>query len=355
MRTVELANHFIRHSPGFHDDQTLPEIDHKHRGILKEAYRQIKTGTAFDRTNFRNWAAQSDLAVPAQLSFAAIRARGVVRVLLRYAYAKLLKRAENKFLLSALLDDVEIIKQLGAKELLVANPVHLTPGVRNFYMVSGTTVNLRWLRYVYLLKRICDLGVLADGGVWVDVGSYYGGLQGLVRKYQSHARLVLVDFHHQLCRSFIYLSHLFPDTLHVLPDEVAEYSNPAAMPKGAIMYVPVSEYGSIKDQTADLVTNFFSLGEMRREFFKVYMTSRLFRESRKVFLVNRFVSAPYFEKTYDTDLSIPDYITPERKIDYFDVFPIHHYQLTKRNILGRESFRNVSSPYFEMVTSKVDQ
>jgi hypothetical protein len=195
---------------------------------------------------------------------------------------------------------------------------------------------------------------LAKGGVWVDVGSYYGGLQGLIRKYHPESRLVLVDFHHQLCRSFIYLSHLFPNAKHIMPDHLAEYENPMAIPEGAIMYVPASEYGRIADQTVDLVTNFFSLGEMKREFFNIYMTSRLFRESRKVFLVNRFVSAPFFEKTYDSDVSMLDYIAPERNKEYFDVFPIHHYMLIKRNLFGRESFRNVSSPYFEMVTSKAD-
>jgi putative sugar O-methyltransferase len=350
----QLVDHFMYHSPDFQGDLDLPEIDNKHIGLIRDAYQQIKNEKAFNLKNFRNWAGQSDLTVPAQLSFGAIQSQGLARVFLRYGYRNLFKGKENSSLLTALLDDVEVIKKLGAENLLTENPVHLTPGVGDFYNVLGTTVNLRWLRYVYQLKRILDLKVLENGGVWVDVGSYYGGLQGLVRKYQPKARLVMVDFHHQLCRSFIYLSHLFPDAKHILPDQLSEYENLAAMPEGAIMYVPASDYERIKNQTADLVTNSFSLGEMRREIFNSYMTSQLFRESRRVFLVNRFVSAPYFEKTYDSDISIRDYISPERKIEYFDIFPIHHYMLVKRSVFGRESLRNVSSPYFEIVTSRAE-
>lgn len=117
------------------------------------------------------------------------------------------------------------------------------------------------------------------------------------------------------------------------------------------MYVPVSDYAFLREETVDLVTNFFSLGEMRRTFFHSYMTSRLFTQARKVYLVNRFVSAPFFEKTYDSDVALPDYLSAVRKVEYLDVFPIHHYMLVRRAVFGREEFRNASSPYFEMVTS----
>ena len=82
------------------------------------------------------------------------------------------------------------------------------------------------------------------------------------------------------------------------------------------------------------------------------MDSRLFKESENIYLVNRVVSSPFFEKTYDTDVSILDYIKSFRKIKYFDLFPMHHYLLLKRKLFGRVGFRNVSSPYFEIITTK---
>jgi hypothetical protein len=100
-------------------------------------------------------------------------------------------------------------------------------------------------------------------------------------------------------------------------------------------------------------TNYFSLREMRREFFRSYMTSRLFTQAGKVFLVNRFVSAPFFDRTYGSDVALPDYLSAARKIEYLDVFPIHHYMLVRRAVFGREQYRNASFP-LEMVTSPAE-
>ncbi len=352
MSTNEWVDYFIGHSPGFHGDLELENIDEKHTNILKESYQQIKSGEAFNKTNFRNWKGQSDLAVPSQLSLRSMRSRGFVKYIIRYVFRKLFRRNEEKLLLSSLLDDIDVIKSLKGEELLIENPVHITPGVSDYYKVNQTSVNFRWLRYIYILKKILDQNLLSDDDVWVDVGSYYGGLQGLVRKYRPKSRIVMVDFHHQLCRSYIYLSSQYPDAIHIMPDQLLGYKDIQSMPEGSFMYVPVSEYKTISDQSVDLVTNFFSLGEMKRAIFSSYMNSRLFRESEKVFLVNRFVSAPFFEKTYDTDLIMPDYLSEKRGIGYYDVFPMHHYLLIKRELFGRESFRNFSSSYFEMITSR---
>ena len=37
--------------------------------------------------------------------------------------------------------------------------------------------------------------------------------------------------------------------------------------------------------------------------------------------------------------------------DYFDIFPMQHYILEKRELFGRNACRNTSSSYFEMITS----
>ena len=200
INTKELVEHFVHHSPDFLRDIDLVQIDNKHSDIIVKAYQQIENDKDFHQSGFRNWKEQSDLSVPAQMSLCSIRSNGFINSFLKYVYIKLFRRREDKFLLSTLLDDIEVIKLIGAIDLLIDNPVHLSPGSSVFYKVYGTSVNLRWLRYIYLFKRIMDLNVLTDGGIWVDVGSYYGGLQGLVRKYHPESRIVLVDFHHQLLR-----------------------------------------------------------------------------------------------------------------------------------------------------------
>jgi hypothetical protein len=69
-------------------------------------------------------------------------------------------------------------------------------------------------------------------------------------------------------------------------------------------------------------------------------------------LVNRFVSSPFFEKTYDTDITVMDYIDYDSQVSYFDMFPMHHYAIYNRDVLGAKGFRNVSSPYFELIIKK---
>ena len=352
MNTKKLVKKFIKHSPRFYDDLDLKNVDQKHTDILNEAYKQFDQNFSYISTgNYRDWSGQTDYGVPERLGIDNFKQYGILRTFFRFVYRKIFKYKSEKHLLSTLLDDVEVIKIIGAKDLLVSNPVHLTPGVKRFFPVEGTTVNMRWLRYVYLLNRILNLKILTNDSVWVDIGSFYGGLQGLVRKYNPQTRIVMVDFHHQLCRSFIYLSKMYPNSTHILPSQVSEYSDFASMPKGSFVYVPVSDYESIPNQSVDLFSNFFSFGEMKREYFDVYMSSELFYNSKNTYLVNRFVSAPFFEKTYDSDLSILDYTNLERTVKYFDIFPMHNYMLVKRNLFGRNEYRNASSSYFEMIAS----
>jgi putative sugar O-methyltransferase len=231
------------------------------------------------------------------------------------------------------------------------NPVHKTLGVGDYYSIAGTTVNFRWLRYIYLAKRILDSQILNKDNVWVDIGSYYGGLQGLIKKYNPRLKIVMVDFHHQLCRSFIYLYNIYPNAIHIMPDEINKFESFDSLPEGSIAYVPAGKFSQISFNNADLVTNFFSFGEMTHKVFDSYYNSELFNKSKRLFLVNRFVSAPFFEGTYNTNLNILNYIKNERNIDYFDVFPMHHYMLHERNLFNRFGFRNASSSYFEYFSS----
>lgn len=343
MNVSYLVKNFISRSPDFYSDSALIDIDKKHTAIVNKAYDAINS---FSLDNFRNWAAQNDLGSPSEF----LSQKGLVRGVARPLYRKLFKRHQEALLLQALLDDIELIKSINADELLLENPVHLTPGVGDYYTVGKATVNFRWLRYIYLAKRIIDLNVLVDGGVWVDIGSYYGGLQGVVRKYNTKARIVLVDFHHQLCRSYIYLSHLYPDATHVFPDQLNALNSFESTPEGSIIYVPARAFEAVSHYSADLVSNFFSFGEMSREVFKMYVNSDMVSKSRYLFLVNRFISSPFFEATYDTDLTVLDYLNEKRDINYFDVFPLHHYMAIDRELFGRRGPRNISSPYFEFLS-----
>jgi hypothetical protein len=108
----------------------------------------------------------------------------------------------------------------------------------------------------------------------------------------------------------------------------------------------------LDEVNVDLVSNFVSFGEMRRNFFNTYINSKFFKNSKQLYVVNRFVSSPFFEKTYDSDLTIFDYQFENFLIEYCDIFPIHHYDQHKRFVLNRLQHINSSSSQFEAYYTK---
>jgi putative sugar O-methyltransferase len=347
-----LAHEFISNSPNFENDLAIQEIDAKHQGIVGNAYKKMEDAAFWE--NFRNWSEQSDGVAPVDLFVDVFGPRASFRNIARFFYAKIFLRQQEKFYLMSLKDDIEAIKKINGEKFFFENKVLDTPGGSRYCLINGIQINLRWSRYIYLLARIVNHNLISDGDIWVDVGPFYGGLQGLVKKYFPSTRMVLVDFHHQLCRSYIYLKTLYPDAKHILPKDVKNYKDLTELPKNSFLYVPVSDFSTISNsEDISLVSNFVSLGEMRREHFNNYMSSKLFLSSKKMYLVNRFVSAPFFEKTYDSDLNLLDYLSPHRNIQYFDIFPIHHYLLMRRSVMSNISYRNVSSSYFEIVSNRI--
>jgi putative sugar O-methyltransferase len=301
--------------------------------------------------DFRNWTEQRDGIEPVNFFTHVVGKKASLKNIALYFFTNIFLRRRNYFYISSLKDDIEIIKMIGGQRFLNENKVSETPGGVNYFIVNGVPISMRWARYIYLLTRMQNEKLLKKDEIWVDVGPFYGGLQGLVKKYVPNSRMVLVDFHHQLCRSYIYLKSLYPNASHIFPKDVEKFKKLKNLPPNSIMYVPVSEFHLIRESKADLVSNFVSLGEMKRKHFENYMESNLFLNSRKMYLVNRFVSAPFYEKTYDTDLTIIDYLKNAKKILYFDMFPIHHYFLMKRKALGHSTYRNISSPFFEIIAS----
>ena len=109
MKTIEaLVEEFISGAEHFYDDLDLKNIDNKHSGIVNSAYKQFEGEISIK--NFRNWKRQSDLPTPFQLSIDMFKYYGVLNLLTRYIYYKIFWRERERNTLSAMLDDVEIIK-----------------------------------------------------------------------------------------------------------------------------------------------------------------------------------------------------------------------------------------------------
>ncbi len=345
--STELANFFIKNSATFFNDKQNKHLDKKHRKIINSAYELIRTEEAFSEENFRNWTGQSDLPTPAQLNHTNIKAEGLLRCFFIYLLKKILRYKSESMKHSSLMDDFFLVSRQSGLKFIKDNPVSTTPGVSNSFRYKGCDINFRWLRYIYLCDRILKFSGLGDKFTWVDVGTYYGGLQGLVKKYRPNAKIIMVDFNHQLCRSFIYLSKLYPDATHIMPDALDKNLAKTNLPEGSFVYVPVEFYDKIENLVVDLFSNFFSFGEMTENILNGYLSSEPYRNAKFLYLVNRVVSSPAFEQVYDNSTTILDYHLDLRKLEYFDLFPIHNYNVIDRPLFGRKAPRNFSSNYFE--------
>lgn len=325
-------------------DESDDKIDSKHQTIIRELNNNSNDWLEDIKPDkIRSWSMQDDIGCPPYL-FDYINRNGyLIFNALKFLKRKICNYKSNSNLKNSISDDIAIIELLGGKELLALNPVNHTPGSPAFAKFGKYYVNNRWMRYIYLSLRITQKKMLAPGSTWIDIGSFYGGLQGIVYKLNNSSRMVLVDFHHQLFRSFAYLHELFPDATHNLGIE-AVLSDTS---KSSFNYIHINDFYKLEALKIDLITNFFSLGEMSKENFQSYLISPVFAKSKSIYTVNRFISAPFFEPTYDNKTTINDYFFPEHGLQALDVFPIHHFNLLNRNLLGKKRFRNTSSSYFE--------
>ncbi len=344
----KFVDEFNANSSGFKVEGNL---DKKHTVIVGAAEKNIKN---LNSKNFRNWEKQNDVGLSYYITYLEKLFLDEKKIFFFSRIIKLVrKRLAHIFLYSSMLDDISILESLNAKDLLLENPQNKTPGAADFIKVSGYSVSFRWLRYLYITNQIRAKKLISKDGLWLDIGSYYGGLQGIVKKYNPEIKIFLLDFNHQLLRSYIYLKNLYPNANHILPSKVKEYKNSKQLPSGSIVYVEINDFKTLSKFNFDLVTNFVSFGEMKKKTFNEYFKSKIFEHSKNIYLINRFCSSPFFEKTYDDQINIFDYKT-DKNISYFDIFPMGHYNILRRKIYNREFFRNISSPYFELIYSFKD-
>ena len=215
----KLAKEFISNSKNFFEDNNL-DIDNKHKKIINSFYEEFKKDKNFFTNKFRDWSKQSDYNTPPQLTLENFKKNGfysgLIFEVLKYVYAYIRPETYEGFY-----DDLKILKKFGYDKYIEQNPVHLTPNCKNFYFINKkVSTNVRWNRYAFITGQIEKYKLLSSQSIWVDIGSYYGGLQSFVKKLYPDINLVLVDFNHQLCRSYIFLKKIFPDANHFFPDSL---------------------------------------------------------------------------------------------------------------------------------------
>jgi len=349
---IELIKEFISNTDDFWNDGLLRNIDSKHKNILNQFKKKYKRNLDLFAKDIVDWSGQGDQGVPFQLNKSSLKYYGIKKTLIK-TLKSFIKYFRNENLdADSFLDDLEMIKLVKGDSFfknLDLSKRDDKPEV--FFHKNGIKSNYRWNRYVYLAARISNLNLLTSKNKnWLDIGSYYGGLQSILKKEFHKQNFYLLDFNHQLCRSYVYLKKIFPKSNHILPNNFLTKKKTNF--ENSFIYVPIRDFKRLENIKFDLVTNFFSFGEMKKEFFNFYYNSKIINSSKVIYLVNRFVSSPFFEQTYDTDINVLNYLKHNFKVKYFDVFPIHHYYTFTRELFGRNSKRPISSPYFEKILIK---
>lgn len=354
MNKEKLVFNFLKNYKYFWNEKNLG-VDRKHLLILKTFKKKYKKNLKSIISNYMDWAGQDNGHIPFQFNINSIKYYGIfqsVLFFLRHIKSIIFKYNLKK---KHFFDDVSILKKTGAFNELKKTKFHkLNFKTRLYFLEKDISTNYRLNRYAYLSNQIKKFNFFKNKNIaynWVDIGSYYGGVQYLVKKSFKNLNIFLVDFNHQLLRSYLFLKEIYPNSNHILPDQINEKK--LINISNSFVYMPIKKFNNFKNIKFDLVSNFFSFGEMKRKFFNKYLNNKLINNSKNLYLVNRFVSAPFFEKTYDTDLNILDYKLKNFKIDYLDVFPIHNYYTIRRKLFNSYEHRPISSQYFEMVMRKI--
>jgi len=344
MKSLKLNELKSRFKSKFSELSIENPSDSKHREILNKAYESKKWIDNLDENNIRYWSGQTDQGAPLNLQ-SEIALNGPLIGPPKYLIKFFTQRNNSRELLNSLIDDIKILELIDGREVLQQNRIESTYGKTMTFKIEGVRVNTRWLRYIYLASRIKNQNLISNGKVWVDIGSFYGGLQQILYRYFPEARIIMVDFQHQLLRSYLYLNYSYPNAQHILnPDLSEKFELPG------FYYLHPDKIFEYRNLKVDLLSNFFSIGELSRITALNYINSKLWREAKAIYSVNRFISSPFYDKTYDTDLTIIDYLADNsRKIRYLDVFPIGVFLRINRNVFGIKRFRNISSNYFELI------
>lgn len=334
------------------------KLDRKHSKIVSNAKEDD-----FEKfiSNFRNWSFQSDCGVPFQLNLYSMKSYGFFKyfkyLLLKIKAYILYKTDESDYFF----DDISIIKLLNGFDILEKCPVHETPGNNLAYFINNNvSANVRWLRYIYFATIIRN-SIENKAINFLDIGSYYGGLQYVLKKIYPNSTHILVDFPHQLSRAAYFLGASFTNArIYSIHDELSLINFFKLKKSNFFDFVLVSTdlFKNFSDlyiaekYSIDMLTNFYSLGEMGKDSFSGYLSSQIMLNAKMIYFCNRYDSSPFYEPTYQERYSLLDYLLDGYEIVLNRSSGIHNYMMPVRKLFGKVKPRPISAGYFELIQKK---
>lgn len=246
-----------------------------------------------------------------------------------------------------LLDAFEVLKEHECLSLLKKYPVNRV-GNPNVFRHQGYEFTHRWTKHIYtfnLFKKFLEPRIRPDF-VSLDIGSSYGIFSYLLKKELPQSRHVLLDFPEQLILANYFLGTNFPDAKIATYKELSQVEriDRAFVEQYDFVLIPWYYYEKFAACATDLVTNFASFGEMRREWFEFYVNQEPFSSTKFFLTENRFQSTP----TYDSDLTILDYPLQRFNTLHFRICPLFLHAYTRDKLFFTKKVQ-FSSQYFEFI------
>lgn len=240
-----------------------------------------------------------------------------------------------------------LMKERNCLEILEKYPAS-SVGNPNVFKYKEYVYTFRWVRHILFLglfKQVIEKK-LNNNFSCLDIGSSYGIFSSILKKEYCGSHQLLLDFPEQLALAHYFLGCTFPEAKIASYKEISavEYVDRSFIEKYDFVLLPWFCYKKIKPHSLDMVTNFVSFGEMRREWFDYYLKSEPFLSARYFFTANRFQSYP----EYDTDVTILDYSLHDFKKLHFGISPYFTYIYRRKYLFFYEKF-HISSQYFEFI------
>jgi putative sugar O-methyltransferase len=244
----------------------------------------------------------------------------------------------------------EIMREHGALPLLKKYPLQMA-GNPHAMELEGYSFNKRWshsLRYLGLSKEYLSapLSKDSDNMTVLDIGGAYGVYLWLMKQEFKNIKAVLVEFPEQLILAYYFWASSHEGAkINTLEEAYeAEVIDREFIERYDYTLVPIDCYSKLTGGAADLITNFFSLGEMNEEWFDTYKNSDVFRNAKYLFTINRFFSKP----TYGTDIDILSYPLNDYKKLFFNISPYDHYHYRGKWKILTEKVE-YTSQFFEFI------
>lgn len=262
---------------------------------------------------------------------------------------------------------IKILEKIGCSQLLKEFDISKTAGMPFYFEYKNYKFNMRWLRYIFFIKlyedHIKTKLKKKKHLFFIDIGGAYGAFSELLKRKQPNSTNIIIDFPNQLTLAYYYLKSFKKKySVGTMFDIKKNIIDENSIKNFDFFLLPSINYKNLKIKKVDLITNFFSFGEMKTSEMQSYFKSDVYKKTNFIFLSNRIFSNPnkalnekkeYKRNStyYDTTTTINDYNLNLYKKIYFDKNPVYPYLIRNKKIFFYEKL-NISSDYFDFIGEK---